>query len=61
MGMAQVYAALVEKDQTFAWLEKDFHDRNGRPTLIKVLCFLDSLHADPRFPDLVLRIGLPPS
>ena len=58
--IAQVYAALGEKEQAFAWLEKDFEARNGGLTLIRVLPFLDSLHGDPRFADLVRRIGLPP-
>lgn len=58
--IAQVYASLGEKDQAFAWLEKDFQNRNGGLTLIKVLPFFDSLHGDPRFAALVRRIGLPP-
>ena len=58
--VAQVYAALGEKDKAFVWLEKDFQYRNGGLTLIKVLPFLNSLHGDPRFADLVRRIGLPP-
>ena len=58
-GIAQIYAALGDNDQAFAWLEKDLENRNGGLTLIKVLPFLDSLHSDPRFADLVRRIGLP--
>jgi TolB-like protein/Tfp pilus assembly protein PilF len=58
--IAQVYASLGDKDQAFAWLEKDFQSRNGGLTLIKVMPFLDPLHEDPRFADLVHRIGLPP-
>lgn len=57
--LAQVYAALGEKEQAFAWLEKDFGARNGGLTLIRVLPFLDSLRGDPHFADLVRRIGLP--
>lgn len=60
IGIAQAYTALGEKDQAFAWLEKDFEHRDGGLTLIKVFPFLDSLHEDPRFTDLVRRIGLPP-
>lgn len=58
--IAQVYAALGQKEEAFAWLERDFQNRNGGLTLLKVLPFLDSLHGDPRFADLVHRIGLPP-
>ena len=59
IGIAQAYAALGEKDQAFVWLEKDFQHRDGGLTLIKVFPFLDSLHEDSRFTDLVRRIGLP--
>lgn len=59
-GIAQVYATLGEKDQAFAWLEKDFQSRDGGLTLIKVIPYFGSLHNDPRFADLVRRIGLPP-
>jgi len=59
LAIAQVYAALGEKDQAFAWLQKDFQMRDGGLTLINVLPVLNSLHSDPRFEDLVHRIGLP--
>lgn len=59
IGIAQAYAALGDKDQAFVWLEKDFQHRDGGLTLIKVFPFLGSLHEDPRFRDLVRRIGLP--
>jgi TolB-like protein/DNA-binding winged helix-turn-helix (wHTH) protein len=57
--LAGVYASLGEKDQAFAWLEKDFQNRNGGLTLIKVTPHFASLRGDPRFVDLVRRIGLP--
>jgi TolB-like protein/DNA-binding winged helix-turn-helix (wHTH) protein/Flp pilus assembly protein TadD len=59
IGIAQAYAALGEKDQAFLWLEKDLQHRDGGLTLLKVFPFLDSLHDDPRFVDLLRRIGLP--
>lgn len=58
-GIAQVHALLGEKDQAFAWLERDFQNRDGGLTLIKVMPFVDSLRGDPRFADLIRRIGLP--
>ena len=58
--LAEAYAALGEKEQAFSCLEKDLQNRNGGLTLLKVQPFLDSLHGDPRFADLVRRIGLPP-
>lgn len=59
IAIAQLYASLGEKDQAFAWLEKDFQTRDGGLTLIKAAPYFDSLHSDPRFADLVRRIGLP--
>ena len=59
-AIANVYAALGEKDQAFAWLERVFQNRDGGLTLIKLVPYLDYLHGDPRFSDLVHRIGLPP-
>lgn len=59
-AIANVYAALGEKDQAFKWLEKVFQNRDGGLTLIKLVPYLGSLHGDPRFADLVQRIGLPP-
>ena len=57
-SFAQVYAALGEKDQAFQWLEKSYQDHAPDIALIKVDPTLDSLHSDPRFADLVRRMGL---
>ena len=58
-GFALVYAGLGEKDQAFQWFEKSYQDREPRITRIKVDPLLDNLHSDPRFADLVRRVGLP--
>lgn len=56
--LAGVYAGLGDKDQAFAWLEKDFQQRSGQlPTLAWRLHF-EGLRSDPRFADLLRRIGL---
>jgi TolB-like protein/Tfp pilus assembly protein PilF len=57
--IARVYAALGEKDQAFEWLEKDFQSRNATMPDFLSMPPLSSLHDDPRFKDLVRRIGLP--
>jgi len=57
-SFATVYAALGEKDQAFQWLEKSYQDRGPEMTLIKVDPLFDNLHSDPRFADLVRRMGL---
>lgn len=55
-----VHVALGQKDQAFAWLEKAFEERNSWLPFLKVEPMLDGLRSDPRFADLVRRIGLPP-
>lgn len=57
--IAVIHANLGQKDQAFVWLEKSYQDREGSYVLVKVDPGLDSLRSDPRFADLVRRIGLP--
>ncbi len=55
----QLYIGLSDKDQAFAWLEKDFAEHSYHPANYKVDPMLDPLRPDPRFADLVRRVGLP--
>jgi serine/threonine-protein kinase len=57
-GFAIVYAGLGDKNQAFQWLEKSYQDREARITRLKVDPLFDGLHSDPRFADLVRRVGL---
>ena len=57
--LAEVYAGLGEKDQAFAWLEKDFQARSSLLIFINVYP-LDPLRDDPRYADLLQRLGLRP-
>jgi TolB-like protein/tetratricopeptide (TPR) repeat protein len=57
--IALVYAGLGEKDEAFAWLEKSFVARDKGLTYLKIDPCLDPLRLDPRFQDLVRRVGLP--
>jgi tetratricopeptide (TPR) repeat protein len=57
--IARIYAAMGNKDQTFEWLEKDFQSRNATMPDFLSMPPLTSLHDDPRFKDLVKRLGLP--
>jgi len=59
-SFAYVYAALGDKEQAFQWREKSFQDHAPEIAEIKVDPAFDSLHTDPRFSDLVKRIGLQP-
>src|SRR5579864_1701433 len=56
---AKVYAALGEKDQAFAWLEKAYRDRAGGLILLQATPDFQTLHQDARFADLDRRMGLP--
>ena len=53
------YAGLGDKEQAFAWLEKAYRERRDRVFLLNVDPLLDPLRSDPRFQDLLRRIGLP--
>ncbi len=55
---AITYAALGDKDKAFAELEKAYKARDWFLQRLKVDPFLDSLRDDPRFGDLVKRLGL---
>jgi hypothetical protein len=52
-----VYAALGDKDQAFAWLQKGYDERFNPGVLLRP--GFDPLRSDPRFLDLLHRIGLP--
>lgn len=46
------------KDKAFAWLEKAFDEHSSEVPGLKVDLAYDPPHSDPRFQDLLLRIGL---
>jgi len=56
---AVVYAGLGETDQAFAWFEKAYEERSGLLTSLKVNPIWEPLRSDPRFADLLRRVGLP--
>jgi serine/threonine protein kinase/Tfp pilus assembly protein PilF len=57
--IAAIHAGLGEEDLAFEWLEKAYAERTGWMVHIKWDPRLANLHLDPRFQDLVRRIGLP--
>jgi tetratricopeptide (TPR) repeat protein len=57
--LARLYVGLGDKDQAFAWLEKDFQSRNATMPGFLYMPPLNSLSEDPRFKDLSRRMGLP--
>jgi serine/threonine-protein kinase len=64
-NLANLYAALGDKERAFAYLEKDFQAGSGTLPGIAYEAgyniLRDALSSDPRWNDLLLRIGLPQS
>jgi len=57
--LAAAYAALGERDQAFAWLDRTVTDRTGWLWGIATWPEFDSLRRDPRLVQLIRRMGLP--
>jgi TolB-like protein/DNA-binding winged helix-turn-helix (wHTH) protein/Flp pilus assembly protein TadD len=58
--MATIYAGLGENDRAFEFLEKAYAEKSfAIPSPLKSDFLLDSLRPDPRFQNLLQRIGLP--
>jgi len=55
--IATIYASLGNRDQAMNWLEKAYEERFNPGVLLRP--GFDPLRSDPRFEDLVHRIGLP--
>lgn len=52
------YIGLGDKEQAFVWLEKAYAEKSNYVSYLKVFPLLDPLRSDPRFEELVRRIGL---
>jgi serine/threonine-protein kinase len=59
LAFAAVHVGLGDKDQAFAWLEKAYEERANRLAYLAFEPTWDRLRPDPRFDDLLRRIGLP--
>jgi eukaryotic-like serine/threonine-protein kinase len=57
--IAQLYANLGDKDQAFRWLNTAYQERDMGLVGMKTDFGLDPLRSDPRFAELVRKIGLP--
>ena len=57
--VALIYTALGQRNQAFEWLENAYRERSDLLVYLKVDSRLNSLRSDPRFADLMRRVGLP--
>src|SRR5262245_28806100 len=56
--VARGYAGMGETDLVFEWLEKAYVERYGYLTYLNVEPIFDDVRSDPRFVELVHRVGL---
>jgi serine/threonine protein kinase/Flp pilus assembly protein TadD len=57
---AIIHLGLSEIDEAFKWLEEAYEERSGFMPFLKVDPIVDALRTDPRFVNLLQRIGLEP-
>ena len=56
--IALLYLGLGDKDQAFEWLQKSYLEHEVGILVIKVEPRLDGIRSDPRFTDLLKKVGL---
>ena len=57
--IAAMYADSGDKDQAFRWLNTAYKERDGWLVGLKTDFSLDPIRSDPRFAELVRKVGLP--
>jgi tetratricopeptide (TPR) repeat protein len=55
--IAAVYAQLGEKDRAFQWLNQGYQNRDYFMTFIETDPYMDPLREDPRFTEMLSRVG----
>jgi len=65
INLAEAYTAADDKDRAFYWLEQGYKNRGRSHGGISMVFLnrdpgLEPLHSDPRYKDLLRRVGLPP-
>ncbi|MBI1807806.1 MAG: alpha/beta fold hydrolase [Ignavibacteria bacterium] len=56
--IGMIYVGLGDKDQAFSWFNKAYEERSSWLAWIKVEPRFDSLRSDPRFTELLRKMGL---
>lgn len=57
--IAECYAVLGDNDEAFFWLNKGYEERQAGVYYLGVIPLFDNLRSDPRYADLLRRMGLP--
>jgi serine/threonine protein kinase/tetratricopeptide (TPR) repeat protein len=57
--VAGIYAGLADKDEAFRLLEKGYEEHSASMPYLTVDSFWNGMRSDPRYADLLRRIGLP--
>ena len=57
-AFVDAYLGLGERDQAFAWLDRAYREHSSILQILKVYPPFDPLRGDPRFADLLHRVGL---
>jgi adenylate cyclase len=56
-NVAMIYAGLDQRDDALAWLERGYHEREPRMVFLQSEPKWNNLRTDPRFRDLLRRLG----
>src|SRR3989441_349221 len=56
---ADAYAKLGDKEQAFAWLDTALAEKSAGLQAVKIVPALDQWHSDPRYVELLQKMGLP--
>jgi TolB-like protein/DNA-binding winged helix-turn-helix (wHTH) protein/Tfp pilus assembly protein PilF len=59
-NFCDLYVALGDKDRAFAWLERAYEEHTDAISGLKLWRKYDPLRSDPRYQELLRRVGLPP-
>jgi eukaryotic-like serine/threonine-protein kinase len=59
LWVAEIYSGLEDKERAFEFLEKSYRRHSANLAYLKADPFWDNLRSDPRYADLLRRMGLP--
>lgn len=57
-AFVNAYLGLGDNEQAFAWLEKAYAEKSNLLQFVKTHPYFDPIRGDPRFKDLIHRVGL---